>query len=370
MATVLCLLLFCLGAVHPGSMSSSKIRVDGEVVEQVLRVQALSLIEVLPIDTNEDLFLDEAEFEAGRDSIREYLMGCYDIQVNGDDQPIPRKITELSLQDEGPRGLPSACWVQARFMGMHSEAIANLRIEERLFESSEPSHIEIVTVSWKGQVATKVIFSPEQSSQSFEPSGEARKSGLRQFFELGVRHILTGYDHLLFLLALFVAVRGVRSLAWMVTAFTVAHSVTLAAAALDWISLPPRFVELAIALSIVYVAVENLLGWTRRNLWAEALGFGLLHGLGFAGFLGDALADEDAILVPLLGFNLGVEVGQFVAVLPCAILCVLLLKKRSQGASADEVPLLVPDKLGRFLSLLIAAAGSYWFLERAGFLPF
>ena len=180
-----------------------------------------------------------------------------------------------------------------------------------------------------------------------EPSGEVQHGPLRAFLELGVDHILTGYDHLLFLLALLVVAPTLRALAWTITAFTAAHSITLALAALEVVTLPGRFVEIAIALSIAYVAAENLLRLEKRSLWLEALVFGLLHGLGFAGFLGEALRGEDDLVVPLIGFNLGVELGQLLFVVPLALLLRgLTLALRSRSEEEGPPPRLVPERLG------------------------
>src|SRR5262249_6169195 len=133
---------------------------------------------------------------------------------------------------------------------------------------------------------------------------------LRTFLRLGVEHILTGYDHLLFLLALIIAGRSVRSVAMIVTAFTVAHSVTLAAAALGVIHVPSWMVEAAIALSITYVAVENTLVTSPTGRWRTAFLFGLIHGLGFANVLGEMHLPAESRAWSLLSFNAGVEIGQ------------------------------------------------------------
>ena len=136
------------------------------------------------------------------------------------------------------------------------------------------------------------------------------------YLHLGVEHILLGFDHLLFVLALVILVRDWRRVAVTVTAFTVAHSITLAAATLGWVNVPGPPVEAAIALSIVLIAVEivnarrGMVSLTMRWPWLVAFCFGLLHGLGFAGALAEVGLPHHAIPVALLFFNLGVEVGQ------------------------------------------------------------
>ncbi len=136
------------------------------------------------------------------------------------------------------------------------------------------------------------------------------------YLRLGVEHILGGVDHLLFVLALLIIVEGTRRLIATITAFTVAHSVTLAAATLGWVQVPQKPVEAIIALSIVFVASEILHGWqgrpgiTPRWPWVVAFTFGLLHGFGFASALTEIGLPQKEIPLALLMFNVGVEVGQ------------------------------------------------------------
>ncbi|MCC6850425.1 MAG: HupE/UreJ family protein [Deltaproteobacteria bacterium] len=137
----------------------------------------------------------------------------------------------------------------------------------------------------------------------------------RRFFVLGVEHIATGYDHLLFLVALLLVGGGLRSLVAVVTAFTVAHSVTLSLAVLDVVALPARLVESAIALSIAWVALENLLLDRPRGRWRITFAFGLMHGFGFASILRELHLPREGLIASLLAFNLGVEAGQLAVVL-------------------------------------------------------
>ena len=140
------------------------------------------------------------------------------------------------------------------------------------------------------------------------------------YFVLGVEHILGGVDHLLFVLALLLIVRGGRRIVATITAFTVAHSITLVAATLGWVHVPGPPVEATIALSIVFVAAEVVHGLhgkpglTARAPWVVAFSFGLLHGFGFAGALAQVGLPQKAIPVALLMFNVGVEVGQLLFV--------------------------------------------------------
>lgn len=179
---------------------------------------------------------------------------------------------------------------------------------------------------------------------------------LGEFVWLGVDHILSGYDHLLFLLALLVAARGLWSVVRIVTAFTIAHSVTLSAAVFGWADLPGSFVEPLIAASIVWVAIENLFftGNVGRR-WLVAFAFGLVHGFGFASALSALELPRAALARALIGFNIGVEAGQ----LACVIVVLPVL-----GWIMRRYP---RAPLMQAVSLLVAGLGLIWLVERVFF---
>jgi hydrogenase/urease accessory protein HupE len=179
------------------------------------------------------------------------------------------------------------------------------------------------------------------------------------FFRLGVKHIVTGYDHLLFLIGLLVMCRRGAVVAGIVTCFTLAHSVTLALAALGIFSLPGRIVEPLIAASIVFVGVENILRRDApRGRWIVTFAFGLVHGFGFASVLREiGLGSAGAgVAVPLLAFNLGIELGQLAIGL---IVFPLVWWVYRRPTSARTVPMIV--------SVLVTVAGVIWFLQRTIF---
>jgi len=189
------------------------------------------------------------------------------------------------------------------------------------------------------------------------PLEVARTYGL-----LGIEHILTGFDHLMFVLALVVLVDGVGRLLKTVTAFTLAHSITLALATLGVVHLPPALVEATIALSILFVACEIIRqqrgreGLTSRAPWLVAFAFGLLHGLGFAGALAQIGLPQNAIPLALLFFNVGVEIGQvlFIGV----VLTAIALLQRALATRLDFSP------APRVAAYAIGGLSSYWVLER------
>jgi hydrogenase/urease accessory protein HupE len=147
---------------------------------------------------------------------------------------------------------------------------------------------------------------------------------------LGVRHILTGWDHLLFLLGIAFGVPRLRDAILPVTSFTLAHSLTLAAATLGLVSISPRFVEPAIAASVAVVAFADAFHALPKGLWLVTFAFGLIHGLGFAGTLQDLALDRERLIPTLIGFNAGVEVGQ-IGVLALALPSVLWLTRKRPG---------------------------------------
>jgi hydrogenase/urease accessory protein HupE len=161
------------------------------------------------------------------------------------------------------------------------------------------------------------------------PSQPSRLEVAQTYFLFGVEHILLGIDHLLFVLALLLLVKGTRRLIATVTAFTLAHSLTLAGATLGFVHIPGPPVEAVIALSIVFVASEIIhsrrgkLGLTERYPWVVAFTFGLLHGFGFAGALAEVGLPEKSIPIALLFFNLGVEVGQLLFIASVFVIIVL-----------------------------------------------
>jgi hydrogenase/urease accessory protein HupE len=176
------------------------------------------------------------------------------------------------------------------------------------------------------------------------------------FLSLGVRHILTGYDHLLFLFGLLLVARGFFSALSIITSFTIAHSITLAVATLRLVQIPSRIVEPLIAVSIVFVGVENLLrGEIPKSRRLLTFGFGLIHGFGFASALREAGIASSAglIVLPLFSFNLGVELGQ---VMVAAVALPIIWRLR-------ENPMFVA-RWAPVCSAAVVLLGSFWLVER------
>jgi hydrogenase/urease accessory protein HupE len=207
-----------------------------------------------------------------------------------------------------------------------------------------------------GTIRSDALLAPALPQLRLPDDGAAATAGFGQsgaFFVLGVEHILLGFDHLAFLLALLLGCRSWRRIVATVTAFTVAHSLTLVAAALGVVALPDVLVEATIAGSIAVVAAANLLqrGGTVHR-WHFAFGFGLIHGFGFAGVLAELEVGGPHALLPLLTFNLGVEAGQMVFALVAVPLLAALARGR-RGSTLLAVG-----------SVATGTAGLCWLLER------
>ena len=213
-----------------------------------------------------------------------------------------------------------------------------LRVTYRLFADIDPQHRGLLRLDVAGLSRT-AIFSPQAATQSFELKAASRWSQFVDYGVEGVWHIWLGYDHILFLLSLLLpAVLVWRAPRWqpapsfrfaftdvlkIVTAFTLAHSITLSLATLGYVSLPSRLIESTIAASIIVAALNNVFPVFHGRRWAVAFCFGLIHGFGFASVLVDLGLPRDALAVALVGFNLGVECGQLAIVsgfLPLAFL--------------------------------------------------
>lgn len=210
-----------------------------------------------------------------------------------------------------------------------------------------------------GDQAYTAILQNGNLSEALPREGFATEGVLpvfARFIVSGFEHIIPkGLDHILFVLGLFFFSLQFRSLLWQVTAFTLAHTVTLALASLKFVSIPAEVVEPLIAASIVYVAVENIFGgkagWTRV---AVVFGFGLLHGLGFASVLSDVGLPEGRFVVSLIGFNIGVELGQLAVIAVAFVAFALPFGVKPWYRARIAIP----------ASVAIAGVGAWWTFER------
>lgn len=237
-----------------------------------------------------------------------------------------------------------------------------------LLMDRDPQHRALVTVR-RGPDVSTAIARADDSRIAFAIDNAGSASAFLDFLREGVHHILIGYDHLAFLISLLlpaalIRVRGrwqpavgFRSgfmhVLGIVTAFTLAHSITLSLAALGWVTPASRWIEAAIAASVLLAALNNLWPLVIRRLWLVGFVFGLIHGFGFAGALGELGLPDGARLLALLGFNLGVEIGQLAVV--CVLLPLLFVVRRQRWYASLALPL---------ASIAIAALAVWWLWQR------
>lgn len=235
--------------------------------------------------------------------------------------------------------------------------IRNLAIRDGIDAVLGVDHHTIADIQWPGG-AKQVVFEKRQRLASIaiadNASLERGTAGQFVFYlGLGVEHIIGGIDHLLFLLALLALATSLWQTVKIVTAFTVAHSITLSLAALGMVDVPSSIVEPLIAASIVWVAVENLVapaGAYRR--WLIAGGFGLIHGLGFASALAALGLSREVLVRALIGFNIGVELGQLVFV-------AVVMPPFVWASRPGRLP-----RLPQILSVIVALVGAVWLAQR------
>jgi hydrogenase/urease accessory protein HupE len=239
----------------------------------------------------------------------------------------------------------------------------SVTIDSALLKLLPRGHRQLVSIQTpKHRVLREQLF--DASRHRFVvPLDDGTKAGghsnaFVQFLWMGIEHIATGFDHLVFLLGLLIVSAGFRDVLKVVTAFTIAHSITLALAALEIIRISSRVVEPLIAVSIIYVGIENLVQRRFDRRWMLAFAFGLVHGCGFASALTEAGLGSRAsgIAVPLFSFNLGVETGQ-VAIASILLPAIWRLKKSPERS----------EKWVAVCSVLISLAGAGWLVARTLF---
>ncbi len=240
-----------------------------------------------------------------------------------------------------------------------TQALRKVTIHDETMEDLGKDHHTLAMIVWTGGSQQFAFGADARETQITLGGTQATARGAGSFYPLGIEHILTGYDHLVFLLALILRGGNIWSLLKIITAFTLAHSVTLALAALNIVVMPERLIEATIALSIAYVAAENLfLKQTISHRWAVSFLFGLVHGFGFSNVLRELGLPSEGLAWSLLNFNLGVETGQAVAVLIAVPVLIWLRRFRWEPRAVTAV------------SAIVLLAGLGLFVDRAFFESF
>jgi hydrogenase/urease accessory protein HupE len=309
------------------------------------------------IDANRDGHLTPAEVAAARSLLRDKVLGRIAVSAGGV-RCAPMLVDAGLMEQDGL--LLSGRWDC-------SSSESPFEIELMLLDDLARGHRHVARIVAGATTHDEVLYAeqrkvtiapeastpPSSSAPETRPGGAEHGTGVGAFFKMGIEHILMGYDHLVFILGLVLARARLRSLLTIVTAFTVAHSITLALAVLNLWAPSSRIIEPAIALSIAYVGIENFFVKDASKRWRITFPFGLVHGFGFAGALQEIALPRSSVPAALVSFNLGVEAGQL-AVLVVLLPLVLFLR----GTSWFE------PRGARVVSGAVAVAGGVWFVAR------
>jgi len=322
--------LALLAAIHDPGLSSSVVRREGSDVVAVVTFNRKELAAVAAPD-------DPV-------AVRDLFAAGYELRVDG--KPVP--LAECTASFVAPVDTE----ITLRFAKVGDGSI---ELALPLFAKLDPAHRHHVAALANGKVVPLGLLDRAKPRIAVA-FGSAVNAGTRfaAFLELGIEHVLTGYDHVLFLLALLLVGLPWLTTLGVITAFTVSHSLTLGLAALEVLSPKTTLVEPLIAATIVYVGLENLFVKEHRHRWLVAAVFGLVHGFGFAAVLRELAIGSGAEAVPvLLAFNLGVEIGQ--AAIAAIAVPLLFFVHRHPGCRRKVVV------IG---SIAICALGLWWLVER------
>lgn len=318
---------------HKPSDSYLSLAVHGQQIEGQWDIALRDLDFAIGLDGNGDGALTWDEIRARHAAIAAYALQR--LQVAGNEGACTLEAAE-QLIDRHTDGAYNVLRFRADCPGA---APANLTIGYTLFADLDPQHKGLLKINSGGATQT-AIFDPDSPRQTISLAAPDRLAQFGAYVQHGIWHIWIGYDHILFLLSLLlpaVLLPGLREqqqglqaafhdVLKVVTAFTLAHSITLSLASLSVVSLPSRWVESAIAASVILAALNNLLPLFRGKRPVAAFAFGLIHGFGFASVLRDLGLPQSSLLASLLGFNVGVELGQLAIVAAFLPLAWLLRK--------------------------------------------
>ncbi|MGZ3439332.1 MAG: HupE/UreJ family protein [Polyangia bacterium] len=334
---------------HTSSLTYVEIAVEGRTVGVTLQISNRDLYEAIGVD--KDRAVDRAEVERARAPLLDYVAAR--VHVKNGEADCPPAAHTLSFADKS-----DGFFAVTRVDYVCKRTAADVTVEYDLFFDLDPMHQGLARVELPGQPERQHVFRGAARTLRLDRP-VTLFDHLRDYCLLGMEHIFTGYDHLAFLFGLLLVATsrglrgGTRYILGVVTAFTVAHSVTLIAAGLGWVRLPSRFVESAIALSIAYVAVENLAVREPKHRWLLTFCFGLVHGFGFASVLAEIGLPPSGVIPSLVSFNVGVELGQLTVVCLVAPILLWLVPRYRQSARVRTIG-----------SAVLLVLSSYWFFER------
>jgi hydrogenase/urease accessory protein HupE len=352
-AVLFCLTLPCLA--HEPGLSSATFKIMTNGIDATLTFAVADIEGLLPMDNDLDGKISKLEFAYARTRLAILATEALVLSLNGSNL----SAAEPNLLLDEKNNVDMEIFFPCAPGGL-------LKIRSKILTSMPNGHRQFATVeNPKSSRLAERLLSASNDSLEVRLSGtdtpgtssEPVPSSFGEFLVLGIKHILTGYDHLLFLFGLLVVSTRFLDSLKIITCFTIAHSITLAVATFNLVEIPSRVVEPAIAASIVYVGAENLWrgGKAPKGRWILTFAFGLIHGFGFASVLREMgiASGQGSIVVPLVSFNLGVEAGQIMVA--ALVLPLIWWLRNHPGFVKRGVPA---------CSLIVALAGAYWLVDR------
>lgn len=330
---------------HPAPFSYLDIHLAARSIEGTLVLHDFDVAHELALDTP-DALLNAATLQLRGPHIARFVGERMTLVVDGTVRP---------LAFTGMRPLPERSAIEISWRTSTTAPPGRVAVTAALFPY-DPNHQTFVNIYEDERLARQYILSDRKPALDYYAGNrQGALAVFRAFTASGIHHIAIGPDHVLFIVGLLLLGGSVLRLLGIVSAFTAGHSITLSLAALGLVTPPPRVIEPAIALSIVYVGADNLLAAGGRDVrpWI-ALFFGLVHGFGFASVLREIGLPPRALGISLSSFNLGVEIGQAVIVV---IVASLLAAVRARSPR-------VAHQIATAGSVVVILAGAYWFIQR------
>lgn len=351
------LLFLTTALAHPPGLSSADITVDNGKLDAKITFALQDIEAFVPMDSDQDAEVTDSERNAAKPAVAQLIAEQFKLLVDNQAAQ-PSAAGEVTFDDKNNATV---------MLQYQVSSPASLSINSAFLSKLPSGHKQYLTVldATGQEIGKKMLTATAPSlqvslggSQTAAPAEAQSSSTFADFLKLGVEHIVTGYDHLLFLFSLLVVTHSFWPALKIITFFTLAHSITLALAGLNIVDFPSSVIEPLIAATIVYVGLENIFRKDKITTYQRCVltfFFGLIHGFGFAGVLRemDITSIETGILVPLFSFNLGVELGQIA--IACLALPLIWWLHKQENIDRYVVP------IG---SVLTCLAGGYWLLDR------
>ncbi len=334
-----------IGFTHDAGLSSAEMVLNEKGVDISITFALQDTESFAPMDKDGDAEVTASEREASKPEIAALISKELEITLNNENVK-PFEIANVTFDAQN----------NAHLLFHYQPAATSLKMQLLFLNKLPEGHKQVVTIKdATGKNLSEKMLTQQDNVIELNLAGGESTSMFKDFFVLGVEHILTGYDHLLFLFALLIVTHRFWSAFGIITFFTIAHSITLALAGMNLVTIPSTIVEPLIAASIVYVGAENLIRKEPKGRKYLTFAFGLIHGFGFAAILQEMniTSIETGILVPLFSFNLGVETGQLI-VTSISLPIIWWLHTKP----------LIEKYFVPVSSVFVCLAGGYWLIER------